>query len=149
MLAWYFITHYAALQLPVRKRLTSPAVLLYGIVGCNRSHHCDAAHRRPRGSGHAGGADSQPLGPPPRPPTAEIRMTALAANCCTATASIATSRSRASVTRAPVIAKTKRWNNTNAESKLVSTVRPKAWPATELFGGASFERGGSIARHET
>ena len=34
MLAWYFITHYAALQLPVRKRLTSPIFSWYGIVGC-------------------------------------------------------------------------------------------------------------------
>jgi len=34
MLAWYFITHYAALQLPVRKRLTSPIFAWYGIVGC-------------------------------------------------------------------------------------------------------------------
>jgi len=34
MLAWYFITHYAALQLPVRKRLTSPLFSWYGIVGC-------------------------------------------------------------------------------------------------------------------
>jgi APA family basic amino acid/polyamine antiporter len=34
MLAWYFITHYAALQLPVRKRLTSPMFSWYGIVGC-------------------------------------------------------------------------------------------------------------------
>ncbi len=34
MLAWYFITHYAALQLPAGKRLTSPAFSWYGIVGC-------------------------------------------------------------------------------------------------------------------
>src|SRR5436190_1143150 len=34
MLAWYFITHYAALRLPVRKRLTSPLFTWYGIVGC-------------------------------------------------------------------------------------------------------------------
>jgi APA family basic amino acid/polyamine antiporter len=34
MLAWYFITHYAALRLPVRKRLTSPLFSWYGIVGC-------------------------------------------------------------------------------------------------------------------
>ena len=34
MLAWYFITHYAALQLPVRKRLTSPIFSWYGIVAC-------------------------------------------------------------------------------------------------------------------
>src|SRR5207249_10184304 len=34
MLAWYFITHYAALQLPARKRLTSPVFSWYGIVGC-------------------------------------------------------------------------------------------------------------------
>ncbi len=34
MLAWYFITHYAALQLPVRKRLTSPIFSWYGIIGC-------------------------------------------------------------------------------------------------------------------
>lgn len=34
MLAWYFITHYAALQLPVRKRLTSPIFSWYGIAGC-------------------------------------------------------------------------------------------------------------------
>src|SRR2546428_10962959 len=34
MLAWYFITHYAALQLPARKRLTSPIFSWYGIVGC-------------------------------------------------------------------------------------------------------------------
>ncbi len=34
MLAWYFITHYAALKLPVRKRLTSPIFSWYGIVGC-------------------------------------------------------------------------------------------------------------------
>jgi APA family basic amino acid/polyamine antiporter len=34
MLAWYFITHYAALQLPVSKRLTSPVFSWYGIVGC-------------------------------------------------------------------------------------------------------------------
>src|SRR5207244_12472354 len=34
MLAWYFITHYAALHLPARKRLTSPIFSWYGIVGC-------------------------------------------------------------------------------------------------------------------
>ncbi|TMB28239.1 MAG: APC family permease, partial [Deltaproteobacteria bacterium] len=34
MLAWYFITHYAALKLPARKRLTSPIFSWYGIVGC-------------------------------------------------------------------------------------------------------------------
>src|SRR5262249_46300172 len=34
MLAWYFITHYAALQLPAGKRLTSPLFSWYGIVGC-------------------------------------------------------------------------------------------------------------------
>src|SRR5438876_5524686 len=34
MLVWYFITHYAALQLPARKRLTSPVFSWYGIVGC-------------------------------------------------------------------------------------------------------------------
>jgi len=34
MLAWYFITHYAALKLPARKRLTSPVFSWYGIVGC-------------------------------------------------------------------------------------------------------------------
>jgi APA family basic amino acid/polyamine antiporter len=34
MLAWYFITHYAALQLPAAKRLTSPAFAWYGIAGC-------------------------------------------------------------------------------------------------------------------
>jgi len=34
MLAWYFITHYAALQLPTSKRLTSPIFSWYGIVGC-------------------------------------------------------------------------------------------------------------------
>ena len=34
MLAWYFITHYAALQLPVRKRLTWPIFSWYGIIGC-------------------------------------------------------------------------------------------------------------------
>src|SRR5207248_1610346 len=34
MLAWYFITHYAALHLPVRKRLASPLFTWYGIVGC-------------------------------------------------------------------------------------------------------------------
>ena len=34
MLAWYFITHYSALQLPARKRLTSPIFSWYGIVGC-------------------------------------------------------------------------------------------------------------------
>lgn len=34
MLAWYFVTHYAALQLPARKRLTSPIFSWYGIIGC-------------------------------------------------------------------------------------------------------------------
>jgi basic amino acid/polyamine antiporter, APA family len=34
MLVWYFITHYAALQLPRNKRLTSPIFSWYGIVGC-------------------------------------------------------------------------------------------------------------------
>jgi APA family basic amino acid/polyamine antiporter len=34
MLAWYFITHYSALQLPKAKRLTSPFFSWYGIVGC-------------------------------------------------------------------------------------------------------------------
>ena len=34
MLVWYFITHYAALQLPKKKRLTSPIFSWYGIVGC-------------------------------------------------------------------------------------------------------------------
>src|SRR5437660_5827190 len=34
MLVWYFVTHYAALQLPKKKRLTSPIFSWYGIVGC-------------------------------------------------------------------------------------------------------------------
>ncbi len=34
MLVWYFITHYAALHLPVRKRLYPPIISWYGIVGC-------------------------------------------------------------------------------------------------------------------
>jgi APA family basic amino acid/polyamine antiporter len=34
MLAWYLVTHYAALQLPVSKRLISPMFSWYGIVGC-------------------------------------------------------------------------------------------------------------------
>lgn len=34
MLVWYFITHYAALQLPAKKRLTSPIFSWFGIVGC-------------------------------------------------------------------------------------------------------------------
>ena len=34
MLAWYFITHYSALQLPKAQRLASPAFAWYGIVGC-------------------------------------------------------------------------------------------------------------------
>ena len=34
MLAWYLITHYAALQLPKARRVASPAFAWYGIVGC-------------------------------------------------------------------------------------------------------------------
>src|SRR5438132_912408 len=34
MLAWYLITHYAALRLPCAKRLILVAFSLYGIVGC-------------------------------------------------------------------------------------------------------------------
>ena len=34
MLAWYLVTHYAALALPKEKRISSPLFSWYGIVGC-------------------------------------------------------------------------------------------------------------------
>src|SRR5438067_12874150 len=34
MLAWYLVTHYAALALPKEKRITSPLFSWYGVVGC-------------------------------------------------------------------------------------------------------------------